>query len=262
MASNLPRDSRLATWLSACKSRSSFELSTTPTPYSTSSFSKSSDFLPPFLGLLQCRNDIDVAVAQLERTQSIIDVQSQLASMRLRFQKLVQNTSVEFWKNSARMGIAAMPFEEIRFDQKGKLNHLPRGEALTEMTSRVSKADEGDVDEDEDKSSESEEEDNEEKDPKEAWTRSVAARHRYWDRADPIPGRLIANVKGSGSMILRQQVQAGAAPPALRDQIIAELETIATAAKAELEREVLGESGATEAYRVAMIAVLQDELRS
>ncbi|KAK7542926.1 hypothetical protein IWX50DRAFT_617358 [Phyllosticta citricarpa] len=262
MASNLPRDSRLATWLSACKSRSSFELSTTPTPYSTSSFSKSSDFLPPFLGLLQCRNDIDVAVAQLERTQSIIDVQSQLASMRLRFQKLVQNTSVEFWKNSARMGIAAMPFEEIRFDQKGKLNHLPR---YLPSPNEVSKADEGDVDEDEDKSSESEEEDNEEKDPKEAWTRFQRTRHMHilhYAVSRHRVGRLIANVKGSGSMILRQQVQAGAAPPALRDQIIAELETIATAAKAELEREVLGESGATEAYRIAMIAVLQDELRS
>ncbi|KAK7518299.1 uncharacterized protein IWZ02DRAFT_456278 [Phyllosticta citriasiana] len=255
MASNLPRDSRLATWLSACKSRSSFELSTTPTPYSTSSFSKSSDFLPPFLGLLQCQNDIDVAIAQLERTQSIIDVQSQLASMRLRFQKLVQNTSVEFWKNSARMGIAAMPFEEIRFDQKG---YLP-------SPNEVSKADEGDVDEDEDVSSESEEEDNEEMDPKEAWTRFQRTRHMHilhYAVSRHRVGRLIANVKGSGSMILRQQVQAGAAPPALRGQIIAELETIATAAKAELEREVLGESGATDAYRVAMIAVLQDELRN
>ncbi|KAK8172804.1 hypothetical protein BKA80DRAFT_307267 [Phyllosticta citrichinensis] len=234
MASNLPRDSRLAIWLSACQNRPSFDLSATPTPYSAASFSKSSDFLPPFLGLLQCRHDIDGAIAQLERAKRVVDVKAQLANMRTRFQRLVQNTSADFWKNAARMG-----------------SHGPE---------ESSEEDEGEADEDDDEPSESEEED-----PKEAWTRFqrtrrmhilhyVVSRHRV--------GRLIANVKGSGSMILRQQVQAGAAPPALRGQVIAELEVIATMAKTELAREMQGESGATEAYRVAMIAVLQAELRT
>ncbi|KAK8160226.1 hypothetical protein BC567DRAFT_234727 [Phyllosticta citribraziliensis] len=167
--------------------------------------------------------------------------------MRTRFQRLVQNTSADFWKNAARMAIATMPFEEIQFNQKG--SHGPE---------ESSEEDAGEADED-DESSESEEED-----PKEAWTRFqrtrrmhilhyVVSRHRV--------GRLIANVKGSGSMILRQQVQAGAAPPALRGQVIAELEALATMAKTELVQEMQGESGATEAYRVAMIAVLRDELR-
>ncbi|KAK8159569.1 hypothetical protein IWX90DRAFT_417514 [Phyllosticta citrichinensis] len=257
MASNLPRDSRLAIWLSACQNRPSFDLSATPTPYSAASFSKSSDFLPPFLGLLQCRHDIDGAIAQLERAKRVVDVKAQLANMRTRFQRLVQNTSADFWKNAARMGIAAMPFEEIQFSQEGKSHQFPDVEVLTEESSEE---DEGEADEDDDEPSESEEED-----PKEAWTRFqrtrrmhilhyVVSRHRV--------GRLIANVKGSGSMILRQQVQAGAAPPALRGQVIAELEVIATMAKTELAREMQGESGATEAYRVAMIAVLQAELRT
>lgn len=81
----------------------------------------------------------------------------------------------------------------------------------------------------------------------------VVSRHRV--------GRLIANAKGSGSMLLRRQVYAGAVPPALKCQVIAELEAIATVAKSELAEEMQREAGATEAYRVAMIGVLQDELR-
>lgn len=131
MASNLSRDSPLAIWLSACQNRPGFDLSTTPTPYSASSFSKSSDFLPSFLGLLQCRNDIDEAIAQLERAKHVIGVKAQLANMRMRFQRLVQNTKADFWESAAKMGIAAMPFEKIRFNQKGKSRQVPRGEVLT-----------------------------------------------------------------------------------------------------------------------------------
>ncbi|KAK8188168.1 hypothetical protein IWZ00DRAFT_491078 [Phyllosticta capitalensis] len=271
--------SYLATWLDACQNPNS-NLSKVPTPYSESSVSRSDAFLPLLFGLLQCRSDIDRTLFELDMTQSLVDVETRLADMCSRFQRLVRNTRAEFWRDAAKIGVKDMPFEEIRFGESGAQATQDEDD-LEESDSDVSSDDGADEVE-----MESDEPLRSGKDSKETQNRLVAAsyhsiengvlsqfqvsksasyahlslRHLSTISRHRI-GRFIAFAKGSGSRsVILQQAQRGAQNSASKDGLLASTEAIVAMAKSQLAEETQRESEATEAYRLAMIAVLQEEL--
>lgn len=71
-------------------------------------------------------------------TQSLVDVETRLADMCSRFQRLVRNTRAEFWRDAAKIGVKDMPFEEIRFGESGKPLLLCHFHVLIEVTCRGS----------------------------------------------------------------------------------------------------------------------------
>ncbi|EKG16798.1 hypothetical protein MPH_06001 [Macrophomina phaseolina MS6] len=275
--------SHVALWLRLVENPSHGVLSSIPTSYLDSAKRSQAPYAATLVSLAvlhQCRLEVLSITEDLKSTGSwaaLNDSQTQLSHLRLRFRRSMKEIGGSLTQHVSHMTASDTPFGKVQWEKTG--THSPASSADSDGEEKMTdsedeSSDEADLEEDAEYEPEEQDEYTDSEGPlsKFGQVESEAVSgprfqgtrqmHALYNSVTVCRlGRLIANVQQSEAEALAKLLEKESCAADVKAAQLARLRSAASNARMTWAREMQKEMETAEQYRVAIIQVLQEEIR-